>query len=81
MSPVLGPWTILLVTADGTPTPAELIERGLREVARQAVVNPYAGQRREEILFEGSAQGRERWRCLVWGDGRSSCVRIDGGER
>lgn len=79
--PVLGTWTILLVAAGSSPTPAELMERGLREVTRQTVANPYAGQRREEILFERPDPAGERWRCLVWSDGRSTCLRIDGGER
>lgn len=78
---MLGLWTILLVAAADGPTPAELIERGLREVARQTLANPYAGQRREEILFAQPDPGGERWRCLLWSDGRSTCSRIDGGER
>lgn len=68
---------LLAQAAAAEPGPADLLARGLVPVERRAVVNPYAGIAREELLLEG---GGERWRCLRWSDGTARCVREAGPE-
>lgn len=68
---------LLAQAAAAEPGPADLLARGLVAVERRAVVNPYAGIAREELVFEG---GGERWRCLRWSDGTVRCVCESGPE-
>lgn len=68
---------LLAGAEEAEPGPEALSARGLVPVERRAIVNPYAGIAREELVLEG---GGERWRCLRWSDGTVRCVCESGPE-